>query len=221
MIDLKYTTQNRKVFFEIAKKHIITDSKVLDIGAGDGSFADYCEHKSIYLYDGNEESVNTLKEKYNNVFLGNLPKLPFENEYFNVIHCSHVIEHLEPQVFYDSLKEMDRCLKPGGVLIISTPLLWDSFYDDLSHIKPYSPYVLIKYLTDTGNNNLTRTKISTKYENIELIYRYYEKFYTEDLVSTKNNIASFFIKKFINLSYRAGLRKYEKNGYTIVLKKTS
>lgn len=221
MIDLKYVTQNREVFFEFAKKHIKPDSKVLDIGAGAGAFAEYCEKKDIYLYDGNEESVKQLEKKYENVFLGSLPELPFEDEFFNVIHCSHVVEHLEPQVFYDTLKEMNRCLKPEGVLVISAPLMWDRFYDDLSHIKPYSPNVYIKYLTDTGNNNFTRNKISTRYQSLELVYRYYEVFFTETLTQTKRNVFSYIISKVINLAYRVGFRKYKRNGYTIVLKKNT
>jgi len=33
---------------------------------------------------------------------------------------------------------LDR-LKPGGRLVIATPLMSDYFYDDFDHIKPYQP----------------------------------------------------------------------------------
>lgn len=218
-IDLKYITNSRSVFFDIAKNHIKKDSIVLDIGAGEGAFAKHCERKDFYLYDGNPESITTLKEEYENCFLGTLPILPFEKNTFDLIHCSHVVEHLEPQIFYDTLKEMDRCLKSNGYLVISAPLMWAQFYDDLSHLKPYNPSLYLKYLTKNTNKNYTRDKISASYKLIELQYRYTEICYTELFTNIKSNIFAKIICKLINLIYRLGIRRYQKNGYTIVLKK--
>src|SRR6266404_1383353 len=45
--------------------------------------------------------------------------LPFPSARFDLVVAFEIIEHLEnPQVF---LKEMDRVLGPGGILIVSTP----------------------------------------------------------------------------------------------------
>ncbi len=219
MIDLRYVTHKRDVFFDISKAYLNNESKVLDIGAGAGAFIKYCKREDFYLFDGNEESINELKKLYKNCFLGTLPHLPFESGIFDLIHCSHVVEHLEPQVFYDTLKEMDRCLNKKGYLIISAPLMWENFYDDLSHIKPYNPNLFIKYLTKTKEINLTREKISESYEMVDLKYRYHEVCYTEYFTSVKNNLLSKLFLKLINLAYRCGIRRYIKSGYTIVLQK--
>jgi 2-polyprenyl-3-methyl-5-hydroxy-6-metoxy-1,4-benzoquinol methylase len=42
-----------------------------------------------------------------------------EGEQFDIIHCSHVIEHVPDPVAY--LKEMHRLLKPGGHLMLACP----------------------------------------------------------------------------------------------------
>jgi SAM-dependent methyltransferase len=58
---------------------------------------------------------------------------------YDIVVMAHVIEHFRPDellVFMDSY--LDR-LKPGGRLIIATPLMSDYFYDDFDHVKPYQP----------------------------------------------------------------------------------
>lgn len=217
MIDLKYATQDKRVFFGIVKDYLKSDYKVLDVGAGNGSFAHYIKHRNIYLYDGNPKSVEKLKKDFENCYLGQLPNLPFENNSFDIIHCSHVVEHLEPQVLYDTLKEIDRCLKKNGYLIISAPLLWNNFYDDLSHFKPYNPYIFIKYLVQEEETSPTRKKISSQYSIEKLQYRYRELSMLENIYNINNNLIIKVMFKLHNLFYRFGLRKYIKNGFTLVL----
>lgn len=45
--------------------------------------------------------------------------LHFNDEYFDVIICNHVLEHVHD--LHKSLNELARCLKPGGRLIAQTP----------------------------------------------------------------------------------------------------
>lgn len=219
MIDSKYITQTREPFFQIAKDLILPDSKILDIGAGDGSFSKYCGRTDIYQFDGNKDSVEKLRESYPDTYFGILPRLPFENDFFDLIHCSHVIEHLSPEELYDTLKEFDRCLKKGGFMVISTPLLWDSFYNDLSHIKPYNPHIFKKYLCENQGSILSRQKISENYQVLRLQYRFKEESFLEELYDTRNSIVVKIAFKVVGLLYRFGLRKYIKTGYTLVLKK--
>lgn len=219
MIDKKFITNKREVFFDIAKTYVKHESAVLDIGAGKGAFAKHLNKKDIYLFDGNQKSIDFLKQEYENCYCGKLPILPYEDNKFDLIHCSHVVEHLEPQILYKTLEEMDRCLKDSGYLIISAPMMWENFYDDLSHLKPYNPNIYLKYLTKSEEINFTREKISESYSLVELQYRYHEVFFTERYSANENILGAKIIKRLINLSYRLGLRQYIKNGYTIVLRK--
>lgn len=220
MIDKKYATHNREPFFELAKKYIQPSSKVLDIGSGNGSFSKFCNRDDFYLFDGNENTVEVLKSKYENVFLGQLPMLPFENGFFDVIHCSHVVEHLEPEMFYQTLMEMDRCLKEGGILIISAPLYWSGFYNDLSHVRPYNPKVYLNYLCSQQINSRTRPIISTNYIKKELVYRYLESDSLFIYTNSKNSFIVNVLIKILNRLRKIGFGMYERTGYTIVLLKS-
>lgn len=210
--------ENRNVFFDIAKKLLSPNDKILDIGPGNGNFASYIDREDTYLFEGNDLSVRELKKSYTNVFLGRLPVLPFENDYFNLIHMSHVIEHLNPEEVYKSLIEMDRCCAPRGVIIISAPLLWEGFYDDLSHIKPYNPKIFFKYLCGLDSGNLTRAAISNKYSVEQLVYRMNERKYLYG-IKHSSNIFLKVIYNFYEFLRKRGMRKTYKTGYTIVLRK--
>ena len=215
----KYYTFDKEPFFQIAYDYISDSSRVLDIGPGDGSFSNFCGRNDFYLFEGNLESVRKLEKTYKNVFLGELPNLPFEDNYFDLIHCSHVIEHLQPQEFYETLKEIDRCLKIKGVLVVSAPLIWEGFYNDISHVKPYNPKVFYNYLIHNNSLSRTRAKISIAYEQKQLIYRYREVSITQDLYQAKDTIILRLFFKAARILKKLGLKKHEKTGYTIVLKK--
>jgi len=219
----KYLTSERTPFFLIAKKYIDETSKILDVGGGDGSFARTIDRSDTYMLDGNQESVDFLKGKFSNVKYGLLPTLPYESQFFDLIHCSHVVEHLSPQQLYDSLLEIDRCLKPGGHLIISAPLLSNFFYDDLSHLRPYSPFVFIKYLSLGNQHCATRPLVSKNYTIKEQVYRYnyksdsYINFYEK--MSVWYRPAILMHKLSLKFWKWFGVRKVERTGFTIVLQK--
>lgn len=219
-MNLKYVTHKREVFFDVATKYINDTTVVLDVGAGKGDFSNFHKRSDFYLLDGNEETVAFLKEKeHKNVYSGMLPQLPFENNFFDVIHCSHVVEHLYPEQFYETLKEMNRCLKAGGVLIISAPLFWDGFYNDLSHIRPYPPVIFKNYLCTASNAPRTRVGIDSSYEMLEEIYRYKKQKLFTNLTINSTSFFSKLVLKIVSGFERLGLKFYKKTGYTIVLKK--
>ncbi|SHN31815.1 Methyltransferase domain-containing protein [Cyclobacterium lianum] len=222
MIDKKYITHKREPFFEIARKFIDKGAKVLDVGPGDGSFSAYCGRDDFFLLEGNQDSVNSLKKRYRNVYLGKVPAIPFENDFFDLIHCSHIVEHLRPDDLYNFLIEMNRTLKIGGKIVVSAPLLWEEFYNDLSHVKPYNPMVFEKYLCKVEGMNPTRTPVSRSYVMIEIVYRYrnnFERFNLHNL-NPKSLINRFFNSIFWRLGSN-GLVFLEKTGYTIVLQKNA
>ncbi len=221
MFDIRFVTKTREPFYQIALDVITPNSVVLDIGSGNGSFSDFCKRKDFYLMDANHKTVETLKLTYPNTVHGALPLLPFPSAFFDVIHCSHVIEHLQSEDLYNSLIEMDRCLNNSGYLVISTPLLSPTFYNDLSHVRPYPPAVLMKYMCNSQEPypNLTRQLISQAYTTIHLQYRYREIFPSNTLYNSRHNFVVWFYRKLLGLLYRFGARHYETNGYTIVMQK--
>jgi SAM-dependent methyltransferase len=219
MINKKYATHNREPFFELAKDYIKDDSRVLDIGAGNGAFAKYFNRNDFYLFDGNPQTVDGLKESFRNVKQGILPLLPYDDSFFDVIHCSHVVEHLDANTLYQSLAEMDRCLKRDGVIVISAPLMWDGFYNDLSHVRPYPPAIFNNYLCSGKNNNRTRQGISGNYHIVKTVYRFKEKKLLNNIHFHSGKFGTYSLIGFLKLLNKLRIKFYDKTGYTIILQK--
>jgi ubiquinone/menaquinone biosynthesis C-methylase UbiE len=222
----KYCASARLPFFDLSLKYLPhqEDSLIVDIGAGDGLFADNLKIKKkkkykVFLLDSNKESINNLRKKHNNALLYKAPdKLPFKDGSISFVHISHLIEHLYPEEFYIFLKELDRVLNKNGILVISAPIFWQRFYDDLSHIKPYNPEVLIKYLVNK-KKNYSNKEISSSYKIIDFVYRYRSIPLVEELYA-KIFLIDIFLKLFRIVLTKLGFRRYIKNGYTIILQKS-
>ena len=81
-------------------------------------------------------------------------KLPIENNSIDIVASLAVIEHISnPDNF---LTEILRVLKPGGIIYITTPnwsFDYKAFYNDPTHVKPYTPITLERILLMYGYNN--------------------------------------------------------------------
>lgn len=76
---------------------------------------------------------------------GSVLALPFEKESFDIIHASHLIEHFGYPDIAKVLDEMFRVIKTGGYVIIRSPLMYPGFYNDIDHVRPYSPKCIMQY----------------------------------------------------------------------------
>jgi len=188
--------------------------KILDIGCGDGSFMQWFPPGRIMGIDTNESSVKLCREKGLNVIMMDALKIDLE-EKFDAVHCSHIIEHFYPYQLHQFLKRIDEMLVPGGLLIIRTPLLWDGFYDDLTHIRPYNPSVLIRYLVGTEYRKTTLAPISSDYQVEKIIYRYLPLIWIK---SPKNRFLSLF-KFLVDSLANLGIHSCKKNAHVTILKK--
>jgi ubiquinone/menaquinone biosynthesis C-methylase UbiE len=220
----KYLTLDRKPFFDLASNYVQTgNSVILDIGSGEGDFFIYLKNKgfetgNVYLLDGNQATVNKNKGlSENSLFYLAPEKLPFEDHSVDFIHISHLVDNLATTEFYNFLLELNRVLKAGAFLVISTPLLWPNFYDDLSHVRPYNPYVFFKYFVQQGRHNRF-DKIQHDYQIENLVYRYYEIPLDEGWSSIVPFIDSIIIS-WRRIVRKLGFKRLQKNGYTLILKK--
>ena len=171
----RHATEAREPFYDIALRYRRAELPTLDIGAGSGSFADRLGDPAIHLIEGSPGNAAALKARYPNTVEMVLPgRLPYEDATFGLVHCSHLVEHLQPSALHELLVEIDRVLAPGGHFVVSAPLLADGFYGDMSHVKPYDPFVFEKYLCDVENPGMVRTRdaVSGAYRTVELAYRY-------------------------------------------------
>lgn len=197
--------EQKKEWDSIAYSYLKDCDLILDAGCGEGRFI-LQNPKHIIGLDWNSESLKKAKERGCNVVEGDVRALPFPNESFSGIHCSHVIEHFLPLDVHKILKEFNRILRYNGVLVIRSPLLWDGFYSDLTHIKPYNPEAIIHYLVPSEQRTLDH--ISNDFDVINIKWRYKQ---------LKSRIRYF--NAMFNILNRWGFPWIKRNGYMLVMRK--
>ena len=216
----KETSQYEFKKIKINIKNYVKDNKFLiaDIGSGLCEFAlDVSElnnKSNIYCMDINKDLVELAKNYGFNAKEGQIIKLPYKDNYFDVVHCSHVIEHLSYPDIIHALDELMRITKLNGLIIIRSPL-WINhrFYNDIDHVRPYPPQAILNYF-----NNAQQQKVG-KYK-VEEIDRWYTQIYYE----IDPNRFPYKIIKYINILLKL-LWRYIKvpfarpNNYGIVIRK--
>lgn len=113
---------------------------LLDLGCADRFLEPACRSES-WMYRGLDYTdVNFEVDTF-----------PVEDNSVDFAVSLAVIEHLrDPENF---ISEVYRCLKPGGVVYLSTPnfrLDWKNFYNDPTHVRPYTPESLEQLLKLSG-----------------------------------------------------------------------
>jgi len=103
------------------------DLKILDFGCGDGKyfpfFRQYFQENNIFGVEISDIRVERCKnEGWKNVQkIDPLKKLPFEDNFFDMINFDQVIEHIKISEINFYLEEFRRILKPEGTMILTTP----------------------------------------------------------------------------------------------------
>ena len=117
----------------------LSSQKILDLGSGDGNFliAAAKQGSQAVGLELNDEYIIRSKKLAEQesvdieVVQGVAEKMPFENNSFDFINISELIEHVQSPE--DLLKEVYRVLKPGGQVYISAPNRF-SFKDQHFHL---------------------------------------------------------------------------------------
>lgn len=131
---------------------------LLEVGSGLCHFITYLRtnflNAEIRAIDINPDLVEYAKHLNFDCQQASVIKLPYNDNCFDVVHCSHVIEHLKYPEIVIALDELFRVVKFGGEVIIRAPMVaTNGFWDDIDHIRPYPPKALLNYF-----NNLQQQK---------------------------------------------------------------
>lgn len=110
---------------------------ILDFGCGAKPYKELFKQSSNYVgVDLENEAHDHSNEDVDVYYDGN--KLPFENETFDTVFCTEVLEHV-PNI-HNSLSEMNRVLKKNGKILLTTPFVFPE------HEMPYD----FRRLTENG-----------------------------------------------------------------------
>ncbi|MBU1167145.1 class I SAM-dependent methyltransferase [Patescibacteria group bacterium] len=114
------------------------NSKILDVGCGNGRLFKILSEKKKIQYNGLDLSKNLIeiaKDKYKDhpdkphFQAGNVMNLPFKDVEFDTVFAIAVLHHL-PSYDYrlKAVKEMRRVLKKDGLLLMTNWNLWQAKY---------------------------------------------------------------------------------------------
>lgn len=153
-----------------AAKFIDKHSKVLEAPCGFGYGAAYFSKlaKTVDTIDLAEENIEFGKSAYDfhniNWSIGDVTKLKYKNEEFDVYVSYEVFEHLPIELVDEYLKEARRVIKTGGKFIISTPNReMRKHINNPFHIKEYSFHefsnLLKKYFNNIEYYSVTNFKV--------------------------------------------------------------
>ncbi|MCS7120138.1 MAG: methyltransferase domain-containing protein [Nitrososphaerota archaeon] len=129
--------------------------RLLDVGCNNGEitllYARFCRAYEVYGIDIDPSFVEAARGRGIKTFLCDINKdtFPFENEFFDLVTATEVLEHL-----YDTdhaLSEIWRVLKRNGFFLISVPNLaaWHSRISLLLGFQPYQCEVSFHYHVGT------------------------------------------------------------------------
>ena len=147
---------------------IIPGGNILDIGCGDGKFLEIVRQRGMNCYGVDPFAENRNKNGIK-IIRGNLKQAHFKSNFFDVITINHTFEHVSNPS--ETLKEIRRILKPGGILILATPNI-ESFasrifkkywfqLDTPRHLFLYSKKTLLRYAKKEGLECITKRYTST------------------------------------------------------------
>ena len=172
---------------DITYIHKLNPGKILDVGCGPGFFLSAIDDRwEKHGTDVSFFTANYIKEHYPNIkfFLGELKDADYPPNFFDVVYCFAVIEHVSnaEEIF----REIHRITRPNGIVIVSTPNI-DSFcarrfkgnYRLLStpHIALWSKLTLTSLLekTDFKAFKIKYPFWRTKYFTVKNLFRLLDK----------------------------------------------
>lgn len=122
---------------------------ILDIGCGTAWFtkalADAYPNAQLFGTD----VLNAVKFDKLEFILASATHLPFRAGSFDAVSCKAVLEHLSGPL--QAIREINRVLKEDGIVFISVPdARSKSFWDDYTHIRPYTKKSMKALLIDGG-----------------------------------------------------------------------
>ncbi|HTK90558.1 MAG TPA: class I SAM-dependent methyltransferase [Verrucomicrobiae bacterium] len=144
-----------------------TTRHVLDAGCGDGAFLVFLRRLGLRVSGLELAEAAAARARRRcpdaDVQVGSLeePPVRFDDQTFDAVWCSEVLEQLFG--VHNALAELNRLLKPGGLLMLTTPyhgfaknlliaaVAFDGHYNpDLSHIRFFTRRTLARSLRRAG-----------------------------------------------------------------------
>jgi SAM-dependent methyltransferase len=129
---------------------------LLDIGAGRGSFVEAAARRGFraVALDLQPEAAGVWRQARLAGVVADGGMAPFRAAEFDLVRMKEVIEHVAAPLAL--VREARRILKPGGIIFAHVPTPYSqlypvgNFWDDYTHVRPFSRLGLTRLFTDAG-----------------------------------------------------------------------
>src|SRR3989344_3681307 len=168
----KHHTKKRVDYLDsvFKKYNLLKKMQILDAGCGDGINLRFLTKIPDSIITGVDYNFIRMKRAQKNIgnkmnfVVSDLLEHGFKDSSFDMIFCSHVLEHITEDL--EALKNFYRMLKPGGFLILGVPnegaILWKLHYKyiqpkilkRIDHVNFYTDKSMIKKLQKAKFNIL-------------------------------------------------------------------
>jgi ubiquinone/menaquinone biosynthesis C-methylase UbiE len=174
---------------------------MLDLGAGCGFLVEAAMRWGVPCVglEGSLEAIDLARVRYPGIDMRHFvlsESLPFPNRSFQTVVMNQVIEHLEQEVACTCLDEAFRVLRPGGMLLVTSPSRFNSRekHADSTHVNMYAPSELRSLLTGRGFHevialNTPRELFGASFFGRGIMLALFRLFRWERLSATANCIA--------------------------------
>lgn len=131
-------------------------TSIVDLGCGTGEFLEMAKEMfpKVLGVDMNDYAIKTCKKKGILAVKIDVNKTKLKANSFDVVRSKEVLEHVQDAEKF--IRESKRILKKNGYLIIHVPSQWSTlypitnFWDDYTHVKPFTKRGVIRLLSNTG-----------------------------------------------------------------------
>jgi len=125
----------------LSRTELPTDPRILDAGCGTGgNLVRYAERGRAEGIDFSADAVAFCHQRgFDAVKEAGLEELPFEDNRFDLVAASDVLEHVDAE--NRALREMLRVTAPGGAMLLTVPAyawLWSEEDEKLHHFRRYT-----------------------------------------------------------------------------------
>ena len=114
---------------------------ILDVASGTGTFLEVWKGKGKGV-DINPDNVAYCRERGLDVVEGSALELPFDNNSFDGVHCSHLLQVFTPDQAVTCIRELCRVVRDDGVVVVTTLNWFKQFYRHPENARPYPPDAL-------------------------------------------------------------------------------
>jgi ubiquinone/menaquinone biosynthesis C-methylase UbiE len=137
---------NEDFIINLIKQYDISSKRVLEIGSSAGYRLNGIKEKypnsEVYGIDPSAKAIEYGRQKYLdiNLEIATADKLPFENDFFDIVIVGFVFYVIDRELLFQSIAEIDRVLNNNGFLIICDFFSEKPFKKQYIHILDFKGY---------------------------------------------------------------------------------